>query len=51
MSLHKTGYFPESNYISKKIRFELDLSDYVIKSKLKNATGVNTSKFAKEKLI
>ena len=31
-----------------KIKFELDLSNYVTKSDLKNTTGVNTSDFAKK---
>ena len=38
---------PYSN-IKNKINVELDLSDYGTKSDLKNATGFNTSKFAKE---
>ena len=38
---------PYSN-IKNKINVELDLSNYGTKSDLKNATGFNTSKFAKE---
>ena len=30
------------------MKFELDLSNYTIKSDLKNAIGVGTSKFAKK---
>ena len=41
--------FPEPHTISKnKIEVELDLSNYVTKSDLKNASGVDTSDFAKK---
>ena len=39
-------YFPESYNRSKKIKVELNLSNYVTKSDLKNVTGTDTSKFA-----
>ena len=46
--LYKVSYFPEPYSRSKnKIKVELDLSNYAIKSCLKNATSVNT-KFAKD---
>ena len=42
-------YFPEPYACSKnKIKVELDLSHYAIKCHLKNATGVDTLKFAKK---
>ena len=40
-------YFSESNSLGVKVKLELDLSNYATKSDLKNATGVDTSKFAK----
>ena len=33
------------------MKVELDLSNYATKADLKNATGVDTSDFAKKKLI
>ena len=43
------SYFPEPYTGSKnKIKVELDLSYYATKSNLKNATGVDTSDFAKK---
>ena len=48
ISLYKMSYFLEPyNHIKNKIKVELDLSNYAVKSELKNATGVDTSKFAK----
>ena len=41
-------YFPEPKYSGGKVKVELDLSNYATKSDLKNATGVDTSKFAKK---
>ena len=41
-------YFPIPNSLGTKIRVELDLSNYVTKTDFKNATGVNTSSFAKK---
>ena len=39
--------FPEPKSSGGKLKVELDLSNYATKSDLKNATGVNISKFAK----
>ena len=41
-------YFPKSNSLGANVEVELDLSNYATKSDLKNATGVDTSKFAKK---
>ena len=40
-------YFPEPKSSGKTVKVELDLSNHATKSDLKNATGVDTSKFAK----
>ena len=40
-------YFPKLRLLHGKVTIELNLSNYVTLSDLKNATGVNTSKFAK----
>ena len=40
--------FPEPKSLGGRIKFKLDLSNYARKADLKNATGVDTSKFAKE---
>ena len=40
-------YFPEPKYSEGRVKVELDLYNYVTKSDLKNATGVDISKFAK----
>ena len=46
-TIYKRSYFSEQNTLSKnKIKVELDLSSYATKSDLKNATGVDTSKFS-----
>ena len=43
------SYFPELYTNSKsKIEVEIDLSNYVTKSDLKNAAGVDTPDFAKK---
>ena len=39
-------YFPEPRFSGERVKFELDLSNYATKADLKNATGVDTSKFA-----
>ena len=39
---------PPYTHNSNKIKVELDLSKYTVKSDLKNATCVDTSKFAKK---
>ena len=41
-------YFPESKSSGGRVKIELGLSNYAIKAYLKNATGVDTSKFAKK---
>ena len=41
-------YFPEPTSFGGKVKLESDLSNYATKADLKNATGVDTSKFAKE---
>ena len=41
-------YFPEPKYSWEKVKVELDLCNYVEKADLKNATGLDTSKFAKK---
>ena len=40
-------YFPESKSSGERVKVELDLSNYATKADLKNATGVDTSDFAK----
>ena len=41
-------YFPEPKSLGERLKIELNLSNYVTKVDLKNATGINTSKFAKK---
>ena len=49
ISIYKLRHFPESHTHTKKIiKLELDLSNYGTKLELKNAAGVDTSKFTKE---
>ena len=43
-----SGYFPERKYSEDRVKVELYLSNHVTKSDLKNATGADTSKFAKK---
>ena len=43
-----SGNFPEPKSLGGRVRVELDLSNYGTKPDLKNATGVDTSKFAKK---
>ena len=38
-------YFTESKALEGRVKVELDLSNYATKADLKNATGVDTSKF------
>ena len=40
-------YFPEPKSSAVSLKVELDLSNYATKWNLKNATGVDTSKFLK----
>ena len=41
-------YFPEPKSLGGKVKVELDVSNYATKADLKNATGVDTSKFAEK---
>ena len=41
-------YFPKPNSLGANVKVELDLSNYTTKADLKNATGADTSKFAKK---
>ena len=41
-------YFPERKSSYGRVKVELDLSNYARKADLKNARGVDTSKFAKQ---
>ena len=41
-------YFPIPNSLGANVKVELDWSNYATKADLKNATGVDTSKFAKK---
>ena len=41
-------YFPEPKSSRGRVKVELDLSNYATKADLTNATGVDTSKFAKK---
>ena len=39
-------YFPKPKSLGGKVKVELDLSNYATKADFRNATGVDTSKFA-----
>ena len=41
-------YFLEPKSLGEKVKVELDLSNYALKTDLKNATGIDTSYFAKK---
>ena len=41
-------YFPEPKFSGRRVKVELDLSNYARKAELKNETSVDTSKFAKK---
>ena len=41
-------YFTEPKSLGGRLKVELDLSKYATKTDLKNATGVDTPKFAKK---
>ena len=43
-------YFPEPKSLGGKMKVELGLSNYAAKTDLKNATGVDTSPFAKPRI-
>ena len=40
-------YFPEPKCLATRVKAEIDVSNYATNVDLKNATGVDTSKFAK----
>ena len=42
-----SDYFPEPSSFEERVKVELDLSNYAAKTDLKKATGIDTSKFAK----
>ena len=35
-------YFPKQTYIERRVKVELDLSNYTVKADLKNITGADT---------
>ena len=41
-------YFPEPKSLGGKVKVELDLSNYAIKTDLKNTTGIDTPSFAEK---
>ena len=41
-----TWWHQASKFLRRKVKVELNLSNYVTKADLKNATGADTSKFA-----
>ena len=41
-------YFPEPKSLGRRVKTELDLSNYATKAHLKIATSVDTAKFAKK---
>ena len=41
-------YFPEPKFLRERVKVELDLFSYATKAEVKNATGVDTSSFAKK---
>ena len=41
-------YFPESKSSGRRVKVELDLSNYAAKADFQNTTGDDTSKFAKK---
>ena len=45
--VHMSEYFPELKSSGGRVKVEFDLSNYKTKADLKNVTGVDTSKFAK----
>ena len=46
--IYMSEYFPEPKSLGGKVKVELDLSNYTTKADLKNATGIDTSSFAKK---
>ena len=43
-----SGSFPKTKSLLANVKVELDFSTYATRADLKNATGVNTSDFAKK---
>ena len=43
-------YFPKPNSLRANLKVELNMSNYATKTYLKNATGVDTSSFAKKRI-
>ena len=41
-------YIPEPKSLGRKLKIELDLSNYATKTDFKNATGIDTSSFTKK---
>ena len=41
-------HFPKSKSLGRSVKVQLDLSNYATKADLRNATGADTSKFAKK---
>ena len=41
-------YFPEPKSLGRRMKVELDFSNYAAKADLKNVTGVDKSKFAEK---
>ena len=41
-------YFPKPKSLGEKVKVELDLSNYATNTHSKNATGIDTSTFAKK---
>ena len=46
-----SDYFPKPKSLGTNLKVELDLYNYTTKVDFKNASGVDTSNFAKKKLI
>ena len=44
-------YFPKPNSLGANVKVGLDLSNYAMKTDIKNATGVDTSFFAKKVVL
>ena len=44
-------YFPEPKYLGGRVKVEVDLSDYAIKTDLKKATGFDTSSFVRKNYL
>ena len=45
--MEMSEYFWESKSLGERVKVQLNLSNYATKAELKNATGVDTLKFAK----